>query len=303
MSTEPGTQRPPVDGRRALHPIRLWQALQHLLDDDGPVMAGHLTFIALVAMFPFLIFLMALAGFLGQTVAGTQFVAFVLLNMPPEVANVLEAPILEVLQETRGGLLTIGILTAIWTASSGLEAARTGLNRAYDIGYRPPIWRTRLESIVLVVLSSGVIIVAMLLVVFGPVAWAAAAAFMDLPAHLEDDWNLLRYGVGTTISFTTVAGLYSILPAAKLRPRWVVPGALLTVALWMVTATAFSIFIAQFGRYTLTYGSLAGVVVALLFFFALALIFLYGAEVNAAIARAEGGLPERRRRYSRQRPV
>ncbi|MEQ9639406.1 MAG: YihY/virulence factor BrkB family protein [Alphaproteobacteria bacterium] len=302
MDEAGGTQRPTVDGRPALHPIRLWQAVVHLTRDDGLVMAGHLTFIALVAMFPFLIFLTALAGFLGQTGAGTRFVAFMLANMPEQVALVLEAPILEVVQETSGSLLTVGIVAAIWTAASGLEAARTGLNRAYDIGYRPPIWRSRLESVALVIASSGIFLVAMLLVVFGPVAWSAAAAFADLPAELEDQWHLLRYAVSASISFFIVAGLYAVLPAARLQWRWIVPGAVVTVVLWLLAGSVFSIFVARVGSYTVTYGSLAGVVMALLFFFALAAIFLYGAEVNAAIARAERGLPERHKRFTHRRP-
>jgi membrane protein len=287
--------------RPGLHPIRLWHGVVDLVADDGLVMAGHLTFIALISLFPFLIFLMALAGFLGQTEAGTEAVAFMLANMPPEIAAVLQQPILDVLQETRGGLLTIGILAAIWTASSGLEAARIGLNRAYYTGYRPPVWRSRLESIGLVILTSGVIIVAMLLLVLGPVAWQAATALMHLPAGWERGWHAIRYGLGTGILFLVVAGLYTVLPAARLKPRWVVPGALLTVLLWIVVATGFSIYLAHFGAYNVTYGSLGGVVVALIFFYALAAIFLYGAEVNAAIARAEGGLPPRARRFSRDR--
>ena len=300
MNAQAATQRE-TDKRRPLHPIRLWQAGIDLVSDDGLVMAGHLTFIALISLFPFLIFLMALAGFLGQTEAGSEAVAFMLTQMPADVSAALEKPILDVLQETRGGLLTLGILTSIWTASSGLEAARIGLNRAYYTGYRPPIWRSRLESIGLVIVTSGVLIIAMLLLVLGPLAWLAATTLLQLPAAWEEGWHAIRYGFGAGILFLVVTGLYTILPAARLKPRWVIPGALLTVALWIAVATGFSLYLANFAAYSVTYGSLGGVVVALIFFYAMAAIFLYGAEVNAAIARAEGGLPPRIQRFSRRR--
>jgi membrane protein len=295
------TEQPPGThagrgARSPFHPIRLWEAATHFMGDDGLVMAGHMTFITLVSLFPFLIFLMALAGFFGQTEGGTRFVAFALESLPPEIAAVLEQPILEVVQERRGGLLTLGILTSIWTASSGIEAARDALNRAYETGERPPFWRSRLESIGLVILAPTVIVVAVLLLVLGPVAWQAAQGWLHLPEPWEGIWDAVRYVFGAAVMFAGVALLYTVLPRARLRARWILPGAAITVGLWLLAATGFSIFVTNFGSYTVTYGSLGGVVVALVFFYLMGALFIYGAEVNAAIARAEGGLPRRQRR-------
>ncbi|MDP6705616.1 MAG: YihY/virulence factor BrkB family protein [Alphaproteobacteria bacterium] len=275
---------------------RLLAAARRLVVDGGLVMAGHLAFVGLLALFPFLIFLTALAGFFGQTELGTHFVAFFLEQMPEQVAEVLYVPILEVLQETRGGLLTLGILLSIWTASSGLEAARISLDRAYFSIRQRPMWQTRIESMLLVILAASCILVAMLALVLGPVAWTEVQRYVTLPRILELLWNPVRYGFGALLILSAVSGLFFLLPAARLRLRWVLPGAVLVMALWLATAIAFSYYVSHFGSYTVTYGSLAGIILTLLFFYLLAVIFIFGAEFNAALARAEGGLPPPRRR-------
>jgi len=271
-------------------------AALRMVADGGLIMAGHLSFVSLLALFPFIIFLTALAGFLGQTEAGTYFVAFLFERMPEEIAGVLQVPLLEVLQETRGGLLTIGILLSVWTASSGLEAARVSLNRAYFAGQRRSVWRTRLESMALVILASICVIASMLALVFGPVIWAELETYVALPDRLRISWVVVRYLLCTVLIWLAVSTLYFVLPAARLKPRWVFPGTFIVVLLWLVAATAFSFYVRNFGAFTVTYGSLAGVILTMLFFYILSVIFIFGAEFNAAFARAEGGLPPPRRR-------
>lgn len=296
------TAKPDETASPATAPWRRWtgyafDAGRHFFLDQGQVMAGHLSFVGLLSLFPFLIFLAALAGFLGQTEAGTHFVAFLLETMPPEVAGVLETPMLEVLQETRGELLTIGILASVWTSSSGVEAARLALNRAYETDNKRAVWRTRIESMALVLVASGFVIFAMLILIVGPVIWAQVRNLMVvLPDGWQVSWTLVRYGISAILILTAISALYHVLPTARLRLRWVLPGALVVVVLWGATATASSVFLRHVNSYSVTYGSLGGIVVALLFFYVLALIFIYGAEFNAAIARADGGLPERRLR-------
>jgi len=281
----------------------LWAAVGRFIADGGLVMSGHLAFIVVMSLFPFLIFLTALAGFFGQTTLGTYFVAFIFEQMPEAVSEVLSVPLLEVLQETRGGLMTIGILLAVWTASSGLEAARIALNRAYLSERRRPLWRSRGESILLVLAVSVCILIAMLALILGPVLWAELQDRVGLPDQLRVSWVAVRYGAGAVLLFLAVAAMYFLLPAAKLKLRWVLPGTLLVVVLWLATATAFSVYVSYFGGYTVTYGSLAGIILTLVFFYVLAAIFIFGAEFNSALARAEGGLPPpRRRKEDRQRP-
>jgi len=272
----------------------MFEAAREFVADDAFMMAGHLTYMSVLSLFPFLIFLVTVAGFFGQTEAGASAVDLLLQSMPPAVAQVFERPIRDVVRGASGGLMTFGIVGALWTAASALEAARAALNRAYDIKTEHPIWRTRLESLGLVLSASVLLIVAMLPLLLGPLVWRELEARFHLPAADAAFWNVLRYVLGASLILATLAGLYRLLPAIRLRWRWVLPGAGLTVGLWLIAATGFSMYLKYAPDYTLTYGSLAGIILALLFFYALAAIFLFGAEWNAAIARREGGLPPRR---------
>lgn len=263
-------------------------AVSHFLAHDGFVLAGHLAFMGLLSLFPFLIFLVALAGFVGQTDIGTQMVAFLLENLPESVAGTLEQPIIEVMQDTRGGLLTVGILAALWTASNGLESLRTALNRAYDAPERPPYLRRRAESVVLVMVASAVVMTGMASLVFGGVLWDYARDYAGLARDVRMPWRIARWGLSVGLLFTAIVALYRILPARRLRWRWVLPGASVALALWLGAGSLFSLYLRHFNQYALTYGSLGGVVIAMIFFYILGIIFIFGAEVNAALARAEG---------------
>lgn len=304
MSDDPiGEPTATGDGRPGVIAC-LHTALGRFIADEGLVLAGHLSFIGLLSLFPFLIFLLALAGFFGQTETGTEVVALLLENLPESVSGTLEGPIIEVMQETRGGLLTVGILAAVWTASTALEGIRKALNRAFGVAAPHRYWRRRLESVVIVIVASAVIVAGMSGLVLGEVLWEDLRELFALPALGKPLWTLLRYGASASLLFCAVAALYWILPARRLKVGWIVPGAILVLGLWLLAGSLFSLYLEHFDSYALTYGSLGGVVIALVFFYILGAIFIFGAEVNAVIAgtRADGtaGAPEKtsRRRGS-----
>ena len=268
----------------------LGSASAGFIRNGAPLIAGHLAFMTLLTLFPFLIFIVALAGFIGNTEAGTMVVAFVLENMPEHVAMVFEEPILEVLQELRGGLLTIGMAGAIWTAASAVEGARAGIERAFGEKSPIPFWRRRLESIALVLVGGILIVISVTVLILAPILWRDAAArmgFGDLPAF---ELGPFRSLIG--IAFVLLlSALYGMLPAR--RPPWraILPGALVTLVLWGGAAASFTLYLGHFNNYDITYGSLGGIVIAMIFFYLLGAVFLFGAEINAAIGRhgaAEG---------------
>lgn len=260
------------------------QAIAGFLEDEGLMMAGHLSFITLLAFFPFLIFLVALGGFVGRTEAGAELVAVMFYVMPPLVKEGLEGPIMEVLERPRGDLLTIGILFTIWTAGSALEAVRHVINRAHGAVEYRPLWRRRATSLSFVILFSGLIVLGVMLLVVGPIAYGYVEDWFDL----DPGWNIafvgLRFGLTSLIFLMAVVTLYQILPARRLRMRHTFPGAVLVVILWVAAAGAFSRYLGAVGGYDVTYGSLGGIIVALLFFYVVGAIFILGAEFNAALA-------------------
>lgn len=263
----------------------LFSAVRGFIRNGAALIAGHLAFMMLLTLFPFMIFLVALAGFAGNTEAGTMIVAFVFENMPEHVAAVFEEPILQVLQEVRGGLLTIGMAGALWTAASAIEGARAGVEWAFGEDARIPFWRRRLESIALTIVGAALLVAGSFALILAPVIWHDSAAAMglgDLPAL---ELGPLRTLIGVAAIYAVIAALYAMLPVR--RPPWraVLPGAVLTLVLWGASAAGFSSYLSHFNTYDVTYGSLGGVVIAMIFFYLLGMVFLLGAELNAAIAR------------------
>ena len=265
----------------------LWHAIVHLIYDGGMTYAGHIAFMTLFSLFPFLIFLTTLAAELGQTDAVREFIAIGLNMLPEEVSGVIRPAIDEVVSTRRTGLMTISILTSLWATSSGLEALREALNQAYGVEEARSIWFCRLQSLAFTIIFSICIILVMLVLVIGPVLWSYIEPMLDV--HWERGWldGALRYFLAVALLYLVVALLYRWLPSRHLPLREILPGAAATGVLWVTVASLISWYLQNLGRFSLTYGSLGGIVVTLLFFYVSAIIFIFGAEINSARRRAE----------------
>jgi membrane protein len=265
----------------------LWDAIVHFVNDNSLTIAGHIAYMTLFALFPFLIFVTTLGGYLGQAEAAARFIEYLLEGLPPEVASTLEPAVREITREPRTGLMTVSIVVTLWVASSGLEALRVALNEAYNAEQAPAIWWARLQSLGLTILFAIGILLAMIAIVAGPFIWAVLEWVLVLPDFYGWLYGISRYVFGVVILYIIIAVLYSVLPNRSLRKGEVLPGAAIAVGLWVGTASLFSIYLANLGRYTVTYGSLGGIVVTMLFFYVSACIFIFGAEINAAWRRRE----------------
>ncbi|MGI9501513.1 MAG: YihY/virulence factor BrkB family protein [Geminicoccaceae bacterium] len=263
----------------------LWHGLLHMLDDGGTLLAGHIAFAGLFALFPFLIFLTTLAGEFGQSAAAQDFIELGLGTMPDQVRAAIEPPVREVLRGGRQGLMTLSILASLWAVSSAFEAARYALNLAYGVTQTRAIWRQRLQSLVMVMIFAVMIIAAMLLAVAAPIAWTLVEFLEITPIDWRPLYGVVRFGLSVILMLGFVVPLYRWLPNRKLSTAEVIPGAILAVLVWIGSAGLYSWYLINLGRFTVTYGSLGGVVATLLFFYISALIFIFGAEVNAAARR------------------
>jgi membrane protein len=274
--------------RRLVLGVRIvWQAIVHLVNDGGMTYAGHIAFMTLFSLFPFLIFLFTLAGELGQTEAAREFVTLALHALPKEVSQVIQPAIEGVISTRRTGLMTISILTSLWAVSSGIEALREALNKAYGVEDPRPIWFCRLQSLAFTIIFSISIIVVMLVLVIGPVAWSYIMPRLKVPWEWGWFYEALRYFIAVALLYLVVALLYRWLPSRHLPRREVLPGAAVTVLLWLILASLFSLYLQNLGRFSVTYGSLGGIVITLMFFYLSAVIFVFGAEINSARRRAE----------------
>jgi len=264
------------------------EAFNHFFDDEGFALAGNMAFLGMLSFFPFLIFLVALSGLMGQTANGQEAIALILSNLPEEVAGTITGPINSIIRNTRGDVLTFSILFSLWTAASGVEATRTAVLRAYKGVYNPSIWRRRLESLLIVIVAAALILLGMALMVLGPMLIDTLESLLPvpLPDKTQDLWALFQYGVGPGALFTALFGLYLTLSPRRERGPICLPGSLLALAVWLLTAAGFSSYLRLVGGLNLTYGTLAGVVIAQIFFYIVSIGFILGAELNAAATRA-----------------
>ena len=262
-----------------------WEATVNLVRHEGLELSGYMSFMAILALFPFLIFVVAIAGFIGQAEGAGKFIDLALEFAPPEVAAVLGPAIANIIAHPRGDLLTFGILFSVWSASSGVEALRLLLNRCYAVEEKRSILLLRLQSILFVILWALAIVVVSVAIVLAPVVRRLLAHFSAGELLDPDAWFRLRYGVAVPTIMLVLIALHVYLPCRAPRLADIWPGTLITALLWLAGATGFSIYVDNFGTYNVTYGSLGGIVLSLLFFYVAAVIFGFGAEINAAIMR------------------
>jgi membrane protein len=281
----------------------VWRATVHFINDGGTTQAGSIAFTTLFALFPFLIFLTTLAGEFGQEEAARRFVDLWLEGLPAEVVSAIRPAIDQVVNVRRTGLMTVSILVAVWTASSGLEALRTALNYAYGIEDARSWWWLRLQSIVFTVVMSIAILVLMIVVVAGPFIWDFLVDLFKVPTSWGWIYTAVRYLLAVLLLYAVVALAYRWLPNRRLRGYEILPGAAVTVVTWLITASLFSLYLQNLGRFSVTYGSLGGIVVTLMFFYLSAAIFIFGAEINGAWRRdvAARLRAQRRARAERRR--
>jgi len=259
-------------------------ALKSFVRHDGMVMAGHLAFLTMLALFPFIIFLVSLAGFFGQSEAGPQALSYMFEHMPIDIVNVLRTPIEKMIRTTDKSIMTFSILGAIWVSSSAIDAARLAISRAFGSVSRRPYLRLRAEGLLLVILSASSIIIGMSILVFGPVAWKILISYSPLEADWKFIWNLVRLTVSISLIFGALCLSYFILKPHKLDSRPpLMAGATTALVLWVMVGNGFSIYLKYFGNYDVTYGSLAGAIITLMLFYFIGASYILGAEVNAAL--------------------
>lgn len=256
-----------------------------MLDDGGTLLAGHIAFASMFALFPFIIFLTTLAGEIGQSAAAQDFIQLGLGALPDEVRQAIEPPVREVLKGGRQGLMTLSIIASLWAVSSAFEAARYALNLAYEVRPKRAIWWQRLQSMLMVLLFAIGIIFVMVTLVAAPIAWTLVDMFDFAPIESRHRYATIRLILSAILLLALVLPLYIWLPNRRLNALNVLPGAVLAVLMWLAGAGAYSWYLLNLGKFTVTYGSLGGVVATLLFFYISALIFIFGAEVNAARLR------------------
>ena len=265
-------------------------AFYTFLADDGWAIASHIALSTLMALFPFLIVLTSLAAFLfGSKELADQAVSLLLQTWPHQVADALSGQIHDVLTTTRSDVLTVGAVLAVYFASNGVEALRIGLNRAYAV-VEPRRWYwLRLESIGYTLVAAFTALAMGFLIVLGPLIIEATRRHIPLIVESNEQLlNLLRYGITITALIVALFILHLWLPAGRRGFLQILPGAVFTLVASLVSGIGFGQYLARFANnYVTMYAGLASVIIALVFLYFIAAIFVYGGELNAAIIKSQ----------------
>ncbi|HWP25789.1 MAG TPA: YihY/virulence factor BrkB family protein [Xanthobacteraceae bacterium] len=268
-----------------------FDAFRRFNDDDGWAIASHIALSTLMSLFPFLIVVTALAGFIGSKELADEVGRILLETWPAEVASPIATEVHKVLTTARGDVLTIGAVFGVYFASSGIESVRIGLNRAYNGTEQRRWWYLQLESIGYVLLGAVTLLVLAFLVVLGPLIFAAAVKYARWLEPLSPMINFLRLVVASVVLVVALVFVHKWLPAGRRRLGEIVPGVVFTLAGWLLAGELFGRYLAKFAyAYVTYYAGLASAMIALMFLYLSAMIFIYGGELNAAIrdARRKG---------------
>jgi membrane protein len=271
--------------RSPVPPLELARrVVRETIDDNCLGLAAELAYYFLLALFPALIFMVALLGALPLQGVLDGWLASLSPFVPEAVVTLLRDQLEEVRQGNRAGLLTLSAAGAVWSSSTAMTAIISTLNRAYDIQETRPWYRTRAIAIVLTVALVTLLILAQGLILIEPTVMAFL--FGWIPGDLTGVWQALQWGLAIALIVTALDLVYHFAPDARSEFTWLTPGVVVAAALWIAASMGFRLYIRHVDDFTATYGALAGLIVVMLWFYLSGLAILVGAEVNAEIDHA-----------------
>ena len=261
-------------GPRVFHEIQ---------EDDCFGRAAQLAYYFLFALFPFFLVLTTLLGYLPVPNLLDRLMETLAEMLPGEALRLVQDNVRELVTNQRGGLLSLGILAALWTSSSAVTAIIDGLNRAYDVEEGRPFWKVRLMAILLTVGLSVFIIVSLILLTFGPQIGGWIADRVGLGSVFQVSWNILRWPVIVGLLIGAMALIYYMAPDVEQEWQWITPGSVVAVIGWLLASLGFSFYVNNFGSYNATYGSIGAVIVLLTWMYVSGFFILVGGEINSEI--------------------
>lgn len=256
------------------------------LEDNLLGRAAELAYYFLLALFPMLIFLTSLVGF----IEGAQANIFRAMArvVPGEAMRLVDETIQDVVSKRSGGLLSFGVLAALWAGSGGVSAVMETLTATYDVKEERSYWKLRLLAILITILLAVLLVGGVILIMFGDKLSVQLAERLGLGPAFKVFWGAVDYLLGLALLFSALEVIYFFGPNVKQDWRWITPGAVFAVALMIVASILFSLYLRFGPSYSATYGGLGAVIVLLLWLYLMALIVLVGSEINAEITHAAG---------------
>ena len=254
--------------------------------DDILGLAAQMSFYFFLALFPAILFVLALASFfpLGDLTDDLGRVAGPFVS--PQVLGLIQDQMHRLANNESGGLLTFGVIGALWSSSAAMVSIASALNHAYDIEEGRPWWRVRLTAIGLTIGVAIFVLVSLLLLLLGPTWAEALGRVTGVGAPFTWAWLVIQWPVIFLLVSTGIGLVYYFGPDAEQDWVWITPGAVAATLLWLAVSLLFKEYIARFTDYNAAYGSVGAVIVLMLWFYVSSLAILVGAELNAEIEHA-----------------
>jgi membrane protein len=272
-----------IPGLRGIGPFALLkESVKDFFDDDMTTYASALAYQVFFSLFPFVIFLVALLGFFRMPSFFEWLQHQAEMFLPRQAMDQVNQVIAQ-LQQPQGGLLSFGVVVAIWTASAAVRATMNALNAAYDVQEGRPAWKIYPLSILYTIGIAVVMMLAAGFFVIGPQAIEWLARFIGLEQFFVLLWTWLRWPVVILLLTLAVAVIYYVAPDVEQQFRFITPGAVISVMVWIAASLAFDFYVRNFANYNATYGSIGTIIILLFYFFLSSAVLLFGAEINAVI--------------------
>ncbi len=284
---------PPHEPAQVSWSAVLRSTFREIQEDNCLGLAAQLAYYFFLALFPALLFLVALAGtfFVDSWIAPT--IDYMAGMAPPAVLEIFRDQLTKISQGDTGGILTIGVAGALWSSSTAMVAIIDAMNSAYDLTESRSWWRVRLAGLLLTLALAVFVLLSSALVILGPSILEAVASRVSLDQTALLMWDLAQWPLVLTLMVVGILLVYRFAPdapdASRIGWRWLMPGALLAAGLWLVASIGFRTYVTNFGNYTETYGTLGGVIVLMLWLYLFGLAILVGAELNSELDHAKRG--------------
>ena len=264
----------------------LQRTFREVNEDDCLGLAAQLSYYFFLALFPAVLFLLAIASFFPIANLNDELLRTLGPFAPPDVLKFLEEQLTRLSNADSGGILTIGFLGTVWSSSAAVVAIIGSLNRAYDIEEGRPWWKVRITAIGLTFALAIFMILSFMLILAGPTLAEYLARTFGLGPVFEWGWKILQWPLAFAMVSTAIGLIFFFAPDAEQEWVWITPGAVLATILWILISLGFKFYVVNFADYNATYGALGGVMAVLLWFYVSGLAILIGAEMNAEIEHA-----------------
>jgi len=257
-----------------------------VMEDDAQGIASQLAYYFFLALFPALLCVLAVASFFPLQNFTDDVVRLLGPFAPREVIDIIRQQMIRIAQGNHGGLLTIGLLGAIWSSSSAMVSLIGAMNKTYDIAESRPWWKVRLTAILLTIALAVFIVVAAALIIAGPQTADFLGRYLGFSAAFVWTWKILQWPVAFALVVVGIGIIYYAAPDAEQDWVWITPGSLVAAALWTIGSLCFRYYAVNFGDYEKTYGAIGGAILLLLWFYLSGLVIVIGSEMNAEIEHA-----------------